>query len=177
MEQKIQKYNLPMRLFHWVTGVAFLFTLFLGVLLANTDLLKNSTYFNIPLHNSFGVLVFTLVIFRVIIRASSDLPPDPKFSLNIEKYLSKFVHYGLYFFMLEIPLVGYLMSNLSGKNTSFFGLFNLPTILNKNKELSGVFYNIHEISAYIALVFVGFHILATVKHLIFNKENLMRRMV
>ena len=98
MEQKIQKYNLPMRLFHWVTGVAFLFTLFLGVLLANTDLLKNSTYFNIPLHKSFGVLVFTLVIFRVIIRASSDLPPDPKFSLNIEKYLSKFVHYGLYFY-------------------------------------------------------------------------------
>ncbi len=166
-----------MRLMHWTSGLIFLFNLGLGFSLANTKLFDGSNTYDVPLHKSFGVLVFLLVIMRLLIRFGSELPRSANHVNKLEKIAEKFTHFALYLFLISIPLIGYSMSNFSGRVVSFFGLFNLPIIFSQNKELAKQFYEIHELSAYIALGFIGLHILATVKHYIFNKENLLKKMI
>ena len=166
-----------MRLMHWISGLIFLFNLGLGWILASTKFFDGSEIYNVPLHKSFGVLVFFLVIMRIFIRFSSELPEQVNNTNKLEKIAEKFTYFALYFSLVAIPFIGYAMSNFSGRTVSFFGLFNLPAIFSTNKELAKKFYEMHELSAYIALGFIGLHILATVKHYIFNKENLLKRMI
>jgi cytochrome b561 len=172
-----QKYNLPMRFMHWVSGLLFIINLGLGWVLSNTEILKGSQASSIPLHKSFGVLVFFLLIIRLLVRSNSELPEEVKHNNKIEKLAEKITHFALYFFLIAIPFIGIAMSNFSGRTISFFGLFNLPSLLTPDKEMAGKFYEMHMMTAYIALGFIGLHILATIKHYIFNKENLLKRMV
>ena len=177
-EMSVEKYNLPMRTMHWISGIGFLFTMFLGIILSNTTWLKGATYFNTPLHKSFGVLIFVLVVMRVIVRTYSSLPgyvEVPSRFSRLELYLAKFTYFSLYFLMLEIPLIGYLMSNSAGRAISFFGLFELPPLIAVNKDITKSLYSIHQWSGYAALFFVGLHLLGSMKHLIFDRMNILKR--
>jgi cytochrome b561 len=166
------QYNPWMRLMHWGSGVLFLFNLFLGILLANTKYLQGSA-FNTPLHKSFGLLVFFLVILRIIVRTFSNLPKDIESLTPFFRLASKVVHFCLYGLLVAIPTCGWLMSSLGGRTPSFFGLFNMPNLVGVNKELGGLFYQGHMILSYCALALVGMHIVGTFIH----KENILKRML
>lgn len=174
----MKKYNLPMRIMHWLSGGLFIFAMILGFLLANTEILKAnfSTYIN--LHKSFGISVFVLVILRIIIRIYSEKPTISA-SNKLEEYLSTTVHYGLYLCLILIPLTGYICSSFAryGNGFNFFNLFQIPYIFNASKQYSTIFYQAHKITNYIALILVGLHLLGTLKHYIFDKENILKKIV
>jgi len=165
-----------MRLFHWISGISFLFAIFLGIILTHTEYLKQNEIQYILLHKSFGLLVFFLTIMRITTRLFSEIP-DPIAKNKLELVLEKITHYGLYFFLFSIPLSGYLMSSFGGRATKFFNLFSLPLFVEKNNDISSMLYEVHEIIAYTALIFVGLHLLGTAKHLIIDKNNILKRIV
>jgi len=81
------KYNPSMRIMHWLTGIGFLFTLFLGIILTQTSwITKVNEFTYIKLHKSFGLLVFFLATLRIIIRWNSELP-NPISNNKIERFL------------------------------------------------------------------------------------------
>ena len=166
-----------MRIMHWLTGIGFLFTLFLGIILTQTSwITKVNEFTYIKLHKSFGLLLFFLATLRIIIRWNSELP-NPISNNKIERFLEKFTHYFLYFAIFAIPISGYMMSSFSGRKSAFFGLFNMPMFLEKNEHLSSTFYEIHEILAYTTLCFIGLHILGVAKHIFIDKNNILKRIV
>ena len=85
-----------MRMMHWLSGVGFLFAIFLGIILTHTSWIDESNEVQyILLHKSFGLLVFFLATLRIIIRFCSEIPnyvADNK----IEKFIEKFTHYFLF---------------------------------------------------------------------------------
>ncbi len=166
-----------MRMMHWLSGVGFLFAIFLGIILTHTSWIDESNEVQyILLHKSFGLLVFFLATLRIIIRFCSEIPNSVADN-KIEKFIEKFTHYFLYFSIIALPISGYLMSSFGGRTSGFFGLFDIPLFISKNDELSGSFYDIHKILAYITLCFVGVHILGFIKHLIIDKNNILKRIV
>jgi cytochrome b561 len=173
----ILKYNLSMRIMHWLSGIGFLFTLFLGIIVTQTSWIEKSNELQyILLHKSFGLLVFFLAVLRIIIRCSSEIPNSIS-NNTIEKLIEKITHYFLYFAILMIPISGYMMSSFGGRKSGFFNLFNMPIFVEKNEQLSSIAYNAHKFLAITALCFIGLHILGTMKHIFIDKNNILKRII
>lgn len=178
MEELIVKYNLPMRIMHWGSGLLFILTLIFGMILAQTKWLDANIGNYIDRHKSLGISLLILVTLRIIIRVFSKIPPAIE-KTKLEFYLAKFTHYALYFLLIAIPIDGYLMSSFSGRSKflDFFGILKIPYIFEANKELAGLFYQFHSILAYSALILIILHILASFKYLLFNKMNILKRII
>ena len=76
-------------------------------------------------HNSFGILIFILAIFRITWRFINIKPDALPNKIIFE--ISIFISYNFISFFV-MPLTGYLLTNLQGDMVSFFGT-SLPNIL------------------------------------------------
>ena len=94
------------------------------------------------------------------------------------QYLAeKTVHGLLYVVMLGVPLMGWLTSNAFGYPASFFGIFNLPTLIGKNIDLAEQLGELHGFGADVFVILLALHVLGAIVHLIVNKENVFKRMM
>jgi len=59
---------------------------------------------------------------------------------------------------------------------NYFGLFELPDLVDKDKALGDQLKLIHELLANGLMVLVGLHILAALKHQFIDKDGLLGRM-
>ena len=78
--------------------------------------------------------------------------------------------------MITLPLVGWLMSSAKGFSVNYFGLFELPDLVEKNKELGIFLKEAHEILANILVGLVLIHVFAALKHQLIDKDGLLSRM-
>ncbi|WP_425334296.1 cytochrome b [Polynucleobacter sphagniphilus] len=85
-------------------------------------------------------------------------------------------HFALYLLMMVIPLVGWLMSSAKGYTVNYFGLFELPDLLSKDKALGHQLKDLHEYLADILVALVCLHVLAALKHQFIDKDGLLSRM-
>ncbi len=173
----MKKYSLWMRLMHWILGATILGVLTVGFYMAGLpgdNQLKWQLY---SLHKSFGVIIFALVILRVIIRLSSEIPNYPKEVSNLEVKLSCIAISILYLGMFVMPLSGYISSTAGGYGVQFFS-FNMPSFFSeKNFEVAHIAHTIHNYTAYFLIAIVGLHIIAPFKHLLIDKVNIFKRIV
>lgn len=86
------------------------------------------------LHFSIGLTILLLVVFRLYWRVTH--PRPDLFGGRWQRKLSLAVEGLLYVAILALPLSGLAMRQLAGKETEFFGLFNLPRFLAENKEMA-----------------------------------------
>ena len=68
------------------------------------------------------------------------------------------------------------MSSAKGYTVNYFGLFELPDLVDKDKALGDQLKLIHELLANGLMVLVGLHILAALKHQFIDKDGLLGRM-
>lgn len=169
------RYGLVTIFFHWLIAIIILAQLTLGLYMTGLPrgLLKLKLY---GWHKEIGVLILALAICRLSWRL---INIKPAFSFYIpawQQFAADFVHRAFYFFLLALPLTGWLMSSAAGLSVSFFGLFLLPDLIAPNKELFTVFNKLHEWLAWGLIIFVVLHVLAVIQHLVVYRENILRRM-
>jgi cytochrome b561 len=76
----------------------------------------------LQLHLAIGITVGAVVVLRIVWRLN-EINPAPPPGTRWEHLGARLTHWALYFFMVAMPLSGYLYS----KNpTDFFGLFTVP---------------------------------------------------
>ena len=131
----------------------------------------------ILLHKSVGTLLLLLALFMILWRQMGQRPPFPSNMSKTEIFFAKLIHFLLYFSMLLMPIIGILMSQFGGRAVSFFGQFELPTLVAKNKALAGVMYDSHVILSYIIIAIVTLHALAALAHHFIKKDNVLKRML
>jgi cytochrome b561 len=166
-------YGTVAKIFHWL-----LFILLLGAVIGGNidaglpDGAEKTEMLN--LHKSMGVLILLLVILRLGWRLINPLPHQLVTGWQLSA--SIWTHRLLYLLMLAQPMSGCLMSQAAGKPIIFFGLFELPTLLSKNKAWAGVFHEAHEIIWILLAVFALGHMLAALYHHFVVKDDVLRRM-
>lgn len=174
MSDEVQKYNTVSRVFHWSVALLILGLLIVGFWMGGLEPpFKFKIY---GWHKALGISVLALVVLRVVWKHASKSPKSLSTHKTWEKILSKTIHIVLYGAMIGMPLSGWVMSSAGGHPISFFGLFEVPPIVGKDKELSGLAAEIHEILAFIVIGCVGLHIVGALKHHVIDKDATLKRM-
>jgi cytochrome b561 len=162
----LERYGALHQLLHWGAAGLIVVALYLGL-----------TETSIGLHKSLGATILMLTIFRFIWRKLNTQPLLPTTMTTQQKILAENAHFVLYALMLIMPLSGWVMSNAAGYPVSVFGMFDLPTLVAKDKELRHLAGDIHEIGGFVLLGMIGLHFAAALYHQFVLKDGLMWRMI
>lgn len=170
MDKNYISYGIFAKFLHWSMATLILMNYFLGLTLDKTELYG--------FHKQTGLTILTLFIVRVLWRLLSSYPAPVKSLSTIECYAAKLGHLALYLFMLAIPISGVLMVNSYGYPLKFWGIFTLPSIINAQSDsTSEMLTKIHGVLANVMIAFVAVHIVAALKHHIWDKNEVLLRMI
>ena len=170
-----KKYATSSIIIHWIVALFVLSMLCVSFYLG--DLPKNFISTGYMLHKSVGLTVLGLMLIRILLIMKKGRPPLPLTVPVWEKKLSRFVQLGLYFMLLLMPISGYLMSAYANKLPQFFNLFNIPNLVDFNKDHAGIMKLIHNTTAWFLIAFVALHILGALKHYFYDKDEVTQSML
>jgi len=160
---------------HWV--MALLIFAAWSIAIAVSDLpLSPARITGLSWHKWLGVTIFFLVILRLLWRMTHSAPALKLAMPLWQERAMQFTHAALYLLMLAIPVVGWLMSSAKGYTVNYFGLFELPDLVDKDKAFGNQLKEVHELMANGLMALVGLHILAVLKHQFIDKDGLIGRM-
>lgn len=130
-------------------------------------------------HKWIGVSIFAFAILRVFWRLTHQPPPLPASVPRWQVAASNATHWLLYVFLLAAPLSGWLFSSASGVPTVPFGIaaLQLPDLIEKNRELAGTLKFVHLSITYSFAALVALHVAAVLKHILIDRDGILRRML
>ena len=161
---------------HWLTLVliimAFSSMEFRGMFGKHTlfhDVMKLSHFY-------IGITVLALVIIRLLVKSfASKLPAiEPSIENKIQKIASKAVHVFLYFWLLAMPILGWLMLSAFGSTNIPFGL--PPLISATTPATANLIESIHVYLAWTGLTVIVLHACAALFNHYYLKNNVLKRM-
>lgn len=129
------------------------------------------------LHESIGALLLPLALLMLVWHFIGTRPTMPSFMTQAHKVAAKIMHFLLYVVMLFQPISGVLMSQYAGYPVSVFGLYDIPTLVQKNEALGHLLHSAHVWCSYAIIVLVSMHILAALSHHFIYKDNVLKRML
>jgi cytochrome b561 len=179
----------PARLLHWSIAGLILFMLGVGfymVEIIGDDLIQR--YQLTQTHKSWGFVVFSLALIRVVWRLVNPTPAMPAGMSRLERAAAHGAHLALYVLMIALPVTGWLMASASPLNDAgaypmqvknmVFGLFELPDpIAPGDKALSDRLADLHAYLALAMAVLLSIHAAAAIRHQFFKRDGLIRRMI
>ena len=174
-----QDFGLIAMSLHWMMALLIIVMLILGFSIAilppvGVGPLKSNLVF---IHKEIGVLILTLVAFRLIWRLFNVLPELAPSIPTWQQTGARAVHIALYGFMFALPLSGWAMSSAAGFSVSYFGLFDLPYIVAPNRDKAMLFLEIHKWLAIGLIATLVLHIGAALFHHFINKDDTLKKML
>jgi len=161
---------------HWLMAAMILGLIIVGFLMElmgkgpNKDLLVN-------LHKATGLMVLIVGLFRWYWTISSQKTAHIQGLSKTEVGASHAVKWLLMLLLLAMPISGLLMSMFHGYGVNVYGLFEIPSLVSKNKTVGGLFGRIHGVGAYLISAIVVIHILAAIRHHFIKKDDTLKRML
>lgn len=165
----------PTRWLHWLTGLAFLIVLCIGVSLDYIPKGPDKGTI-IGIHKSIGAIVFVIATLRIIWRFKEGSIPSLSSEPSWQDKASTGVHHLLLLATVLMPLSGMVMSVAGGRNLDIFG-FVIFTAGEKMPELGSIAHSIHHYAGFTVLAIVLIHIAAALKHHFIDKDHVLSRML
>jgi cytochrome b561 len=180
MKPAPRRYNWLAITLHWVMALSFIAMLGMGLVMTHLPIDKSLQFHMYQWHKSLGVLLLLAFFLRLVVRLMSQEPELPNDIKPLEKWAALTVQKAFYFWMFLLPLTGWLMVSSSpfGLPTIVFGWFEWPHIpyVAGNPTIEDYAKEAHELLAYSFILLIGLHIGGWLKHLIFERKNLLPRM-
>jgi cytochrome b561 len=164
--------------FHWTIAVLMIGNLAGGLLHESFGEAAEGAI--IGLHKAIGVLVLVLSLARLAWRLGHRPPPLAATLKRWEIGLAHAVHWTFYVLMIALPLSGWLMVSAGQRKwpISFFGMFDVPFLpVNQDKAIGGLMHEAHEILGFFTIALIILHVLAAIKHHVFDGDNSVERML
>ncbi|MEO5338904.1 MAG: cytochrome b/b6 domain-containing protein [Magnetococcus sp. MYC-9] len=169
------RYGLVARWLHWAMVPLLLGLLAMGLWLTRMD--YNDPWYQTASrwHEGVGVLAFVLFVLRLLWRLWDPPPPDPFPRPLWQTRLARGVHRLLYLLMALVPLSGYLFVTAKGGPVTLFGGLTIPALFGKLPAMEKMIGQLHLLLALALLGLVALHLLATLKHQLLDKEDILSR--
>lgn len=129
------------------------------------------------LHKSTGLTVFALVVLRFAWRMSQPRPELPPTMRTWERRLAGAVHFGLYAVLVAMPLSGWLYNSASGFPLKWFGVFRVPALVERNRDLAFLAQDAHLLFAWTLAVLFMLHVAGALKHHFLDRDDVLVRML
>ena len=169
------QYGVVTKGFHWVLFLMLTFSVIAGNFLASMP--KGAEKLEAAgMHKSFGAVILMLIFARFFWRLINIIPKDETNTPDMQKSLAHVMHWALYALMFAQPISGILMTQSAGYPISFFGLFEFPALLEKDKSLAEFFRSAHGVIWIILVVAVFAHVSAALHHHFIKKDNVLKKM-
>ena len=175
MNQPATRYTGTAIALHWLMAVAIVANFCLGWYMSDLHMsLLRLKLFNY--HKWAGVTILTLAALRLLWRLMKKPPADlpaPKW----QHLAAHVTHWALYALFFAVPLVGWAYSSAAGFPIVLFGVLPLPDFVAKNRELAETLKDLHGTLAWTLIALVALHVAAVGKHMIIDRDGLLRRMM
>jgi len=175
LKNTAQSYGWVSIVIHWFMALLVIGMFALGVYMVELNYM-DAWYQRAPyIHQSVGLLLLLLLIFRLLWRLNNPLPVI--FAMGFEKIIALLVHRMHYVLMFALMISGYLISTADGRGIEIFTWFEVPAVFppEKGREDSAGF--IHMVLAWGFMGFVLLHSLAALKHHFIDKDRTLLRML
>jgi len=161
---------------HWILALGILLQIWLGFFLDNVPRGSPERTEWVNFHKSSGITLAALILVRLAWRLTHRPPPLPASMPAWERIAARASHALLYVCMLGAPLAGYIASNFSKYGIKYFGLVMLPPWGIDDRRVYLAFNTMHQILALALAGLILLHIAAALKHLLVDRDGIMRRM-
>jgi len=175
-QRVIHRYGAVAQALHWIIA-ALIVTQFVLASLAEDLPAGMHKLALLARHKSFGMTVLMLAVVRLAWRLFNKPPPLPPGMKPYEVALAKITHSLFYVLLFALPVTGWLMSSSKGYTVSWFNLFAWPNLVPKDETAFKILKSRHEMLATILFFVAILHILAALKHHVWNKDDVLRRML
>ncbi len=171
-----QQFGTPARALHWLTFLLLLGSFTLGWTMVELPVspqkLKLYSW-----HKWIGLTIWWLLLLRVGWRLLNVSPSYPEAMPPWQQRVARLTHWLIYLLLLAVPVSGWVMSSALGLPTVYLGLWQLPDLVAKNKELGETLKVVHWILNKTLLAAVCLHAAAALKHHFVDRDDVLRRML
>jgi len=168
-------YGLISRFNHWVVALLVLVMLGIGLYFADLPRGDEKTFW-LQMHMAIGALTAVFVVLRVLWRAvSRRTQPFPQ--ARFLQVTTDIVHGVLMLALVIMVVTGPLTVWTAGRPVAPFDLFSIASPTGEMHNLHEILEQVHVVTAYILMGALALHILGMLKHLVFDRQVLMGRMV
>jgi len=172
-----QSYGWVSIILHWVTAIVVILLFAAGLWMEDFDY-DHPLYKTVPhLHKSFGVLLVSLVVVRLVWRFSQPRPESLPNHKTWEKRASKIAHGILYLFLLLMLPSGYFITTAAGQGLDVFSWFTIPSLIDDIDNLEDIAGEVHELIAFAMISVVFIHAAGAIKHHFYDKDMTLKRML
>jgi len=169
------RYGWSLIALHWLMAMLIVGAYVVGSIVEDMDLSPLKLKL-LAWHKWVGLLVLFLVPLRGLVRYFD--PLDHRLGLTPwERQASTGVHGLIYALLLVAPLVGWLYSSAAGFPVVWFGVWQLPDLVAKNKALAQVLKELHEGAVNLLMFLVVLHAAAALYHHHVRRDGVLARMV
>lgn len=169
-------YDPLLRRIHWATAVLFIAAMLIGLYCGLQPAGTSPRRQLLEVHKSLGVTLFFLAILRLIVRAATTAPPEPRSFSPLVKIAARLNHWALYAILFVMPVTGYMFSSAGGYSLRYFWTFSWPRLFANNKAVAEAGELAHGALAYVVYAVVALHIAATLWHVVVKKDETLARM-
>jgi len=196
MAASAQRYTAVAIVLHWAIAFAILLMIPLGFwmhIAAEHGNVSDSVFRAFQLHKSIGLTVLALSLVRLGWRLLNPPPPLPEHMPGWERLVAKATHWAFYALMIGLPLSGWLYVSTGWSvqddsplpvATHYFGLFTVPALFGLNQAgdetrsaAAEAAFTAHWVLAYAAIGLAVLHVLAALKHHVFDKDEVLAHMI
>ena len=161
--------------FHWLLAILIICTFSVGWYMADLPFsMTRLKLFN--WHKWAGVTILALSALRLLWRLANRPPADLPMP-GWQKFGAHAVHWLLYAAFFAVPLSGWAYSSAAGFPIVWFGVLQLPDFVAPDKALAATLKEVHAFFAYGLGLLVLAHLGAVVKHVVIDKDGLLKRML
>jgi cytochrome b561 len=163
------------KLLHWAIAAMIVLQFVLAKMAENAgDLSPVRELALLANHRSVGITILYLALVRLAWRKYHP-PPEPLPMPQWQQNASMISHWLLYGLLFLLPITGWLMSSASANSVSWFNIIQLPDLVGPDPGLEDVLEEVHETFAKILFLLASIHIIAALKHSLYDKDGAIGR--
>jgi cytochrome b561 len=177
--ETVRRYSASQRWLHWIVVVLVLTQLCLGLSVSPLLLPKDEHLATIlfDLHDGTGATIFVIMLIRAAVRLSKGAPPMPEGTPAWVRRLSGANHLLFYILLLAQPVIGYFNNGANGFPLSYYGLFDISSIIAKNDATADILAIVHGVVGLTIAALIVLHLLGVAYHTYSRRDRLLERML
>jgi cytochrome b561 len=171
-----QRYTTPAIIFHWLVALMIIGAFSMGLVMTEMSLSPTKLKYY-SWHKWAGVTILAIATLRLLWRLSHPAPPYPASMPAWQKSGANVLHGLLYALMFAVPISGYFYTLSAGFPVVYFGLFELPVLIDKNEALKPILKGVHFWLNMTLASAVALHVAAALKHQFIDRDGVLKRML